>query len=135
MLTTRASERKAKNDRDDKAAEVRAQLVLAAQLAELKAEKMFRDQSHELAGKIAGAKEQIQDDLAKNTEVSVQAFQEANHVNIKITDLQNVLIEQQKELKKVDDETDPAEGKDQQDSIQGTVEDTNRVVHKASKKR
>jgi hypothetical protein len=135
VLTTRASERKAKNDRDDKAAEVRAQLVLAAQLAELKAEKMFRDQSHELAGKIAGAKEQIQDDLAKNTEVSVQAFQEANHVNIKITDLQNVLIEQQKELKKVDDETDPAEGKDQQDSIQGTVEDTNRVVHKASKKR
>lgn len=81
VLNQRASARKSKEDRDAKSLEMRTQLALSTKLAELKAEKMFREQSADLTHKLTHAKDAIQKDLAENTQISSQAFEEANHVN------------------------------------------------------
>jgi hypothetical protein len=156
VLNQRASARKSKEDREEKALEVQAQLAISAKLAELKAEKMFREQSEELTHKLTHAKEAIQEDLERNTQISVKAFEEANHANEKITavlDIRGVVEESSKEIKTiaidnnrlirehVDEQTDSIqhtvtelqheleEKAAQQRSIKATVEDTNRVVH------
>jgi di/tripeptidase len=148
VLNQRASARKSKEDREEKALEVQAQLAISAKLAELKAEKMFREQSEELTHKLTHAKEAIQEDLERNTQLSVKAFEEANHANEKITavlDIRGVVEESSIEIKTiaidnnrlirehVAEQTDSIQQLEekaaQQRSIKATVEDTNRVVH------
>lgn len=105
VLNQRGAARASMLDRQEKAEEVKAQaeevkaqLVLASQIAQLQSDLAFQNQSDDLKQSIATSKSDIQADLAKNTDISVKAFEEANHVNTKISSLQEVLISEQRKL-------------------------------------
>lgn len=115
VLNQRASAREARRQAESKATELQLQVELANKLAEIKTYKMFREQSEEralqlttqtadLTHRINMTSNSIKTDLQKNTDISIKAFEEANHVNNKITDLQNVLITNQKAI--IDTSTD-----------------------------
>lgn len=87
VLNQRAAARASMMDRQAKAEEAKVQLLIAAQVAQFHANVAIQAQSDDIKQTIANSTGAIQVDLAKNTDISVKAFEEANNVNQKISAL------------------------------------------------